>query len=76
LAEHLYQQAIDRKHDHPHAVRILARAWLFVIWHGWQDGVAYDPTKHRALQNLINQDQQRQRLDTGQLMGCVVPASA
>ena len=49
-----------RKHDHPHAVRILARAWLFVIWHCWQDGVAYDPTKHRALQNLINQDQQRQ----------------
>ena len=59
-AEHLYQQAIARKHDHPHAVRILARAWLFVIWHCWQDGVAYDPTKHRALQNLINQDQQRQ----------------
>ena len=51
-AEHLYQQAIARKHDHPHAVRILARAWLFVIWHCWQDGVAYDPTKHRALQNL------------------------
>lgn len=59
-AEHLYQRAIDRKHDHPHAVRILARAWLFVIWHCWQNRVAYDPTKHRALQNLIDQDQQRQ----------------
>ena len=59
-ADHLYQQAIARKHDHPHAVRILARAWMYVIWHCWQNGEAYDPTKHRALQNLLNQDQQRQ----------------
>ena len=48
------------RHDHPHAVRILARAWLFVIWHCWQDGAAYDPAKHRALQTLLNQDQQGQ----------------
>ena len=51
-AAHLYQRAIDRGHDHPHAVRILARAWLFVIWHCWQQGVPYDPNKHRALQGL------------------------
>ena len=44
---------------HPHAVRILARAWLYIIWHCWQDGVAYDPTKHRALQTLLNQTQHR-----------------
>lgn len=31
---------------HQHATRILARAWLRVIWRCWQDGVAYDPTKH------------------------------
>jgi transposase len=30
-AEHLHQQARARGHDHPHAVRILARAWLHVI---------------------------------------------
>jgi transposase len=47
-----------RAHDHPHAVRILARAWLFVIWHCWQDETAYDPARHRALQTLLNQDQQ------------------
>lgn len=35
---------------HPHAVRILARAWLRVIWRCWQDGVAYDPTLHRGAQ--------------------------
>jgi len=56
-AQDLYQRARNRGHDHPHAVRILARAWLNVIWHCWQDNVAYDPTKHGALQRLI-QDQQ------------------
>jgi len=53
-AADLYDQAIARGHDHPHAVRILARAWLYVIWHCWQDHTAYDPTKHRALQRLLN----------------------
>jgi transposase len=35
-AADLYRKAIKRGHDHPHAVRILARAWLYVIWHCWQ----------------------------------------
>jgi transposase len=52
-AADLYQRARDRGHDHPHAVRILARAWLFVIWHCWQQRVAYDPAKHHALQRLL-----------------------
>jgi transposase len=49
----LYDRARDRGHDHAHAVRILARAWLHVIWHCWQDGVPYDPVQHRALQRLL-----------------------
>lgn len=53
-AASLYQRARDRGHDHPHAVRILARAWLYVIWHCWQDRTEYDPTRHHALQRLIN----------------------
>jgi transposase len=57
-AAHLYSQARARGHDHPHAVRILARAWLFVIWHCWQDRTAYDPARHNALQTLLKQDQQ------------------
>ena len=57
-AADLYQRARARGHDHPHAVRILARAWLTVIWHCWQDRVAYDPTQHHALQRILNQDQQ------------------
>jgi len=56
-AADLYNRARARGHDHPHAVRILARAWLFVIWHCWQDHVPYDPARHRALQRLLNQDQ-------------------
>jgi transposase len=51
-AANLYNLAIARHHDHPHAVRILARAWLFVIWHCWQTNNPYDPAKHRALQIL------------------------
>jgi transposase len=52
-AAKLYHDAIARGHDHPHAVRILARAWLYIIWHCWQDGVAYDPAQHNALQALL-----------------------
>ncbi|WP_347354935.1 IS110 family transposase [Intrasporangium sp.] len=52
-AADLYNRARSRGHDHPHAVRILARAWLFVIWHCWQDGTAYDPDLHQALQRVL-----------------------
>jgi transposase len=44
----IYAQARARGADHPHAVRILARAWIRVIYRCWIDGVAYDPTKHKA----------------------------
>jgi transposase len=48
-AHDVYQRAIDRGADHPHAIRILGRAWTRVLWRCWQDRVAYDPTQHRAL---------------------------
>ena len=54
-AARLYDDAIAPGHDHPHAVRIVARAWLFVIWHCWQDGVAYDPARHKALQRILTE---------------------
>lgn len=56
-AADLYDRARARGHDHPHAVRILARAWLHIIWHCWHDNLAYDPTKHRALQRLLTQNE-------------------
>jgi transposase len=56
-AADLYAKARARGHDHPHAVRILARAWLDIIWKCWNTNTAYNPDHHRALQRLINQDQ-------------------
>lgn len=56
-AADLYARARARRHDHAHAVRILARAWLHIIWHCWQDHLAYDPTKHRALQRILTQNE-------------------
>jgi len=53
-AADLYTNARARGHDHPHAVRILGRAWIHIIWRAWQDNTATDPTKHRALQTLLN----------------------
>jgi transposase len=51
----IYDNARARGKDHPHAVRILARAWLYVIWRCWQDGAAYDPAKHNALHRVLEQ---------------------
>jgi transposase len=45
-AADVYARAIARGHDHPHAVRVLARAWIRVIYRCWIDGVPYDPNKH------------------------------
>src|SRR5664279_4665992 len=45
-AAKVYADAIARGHDHPHAVRVLARAWIRVIYRCWNDRVPYDPNKH------------------------------
>ena len=52
-AADLYNRAIARGHDHQHAVRILGRAWAYVIWRCWHDNLSYDPSQHRALQNIL-----------------------
>lgn len=49
----VYRRAIERKKTHPHAGRILARAWVYVLWRCWQDRVPYDPACHRALQDVL-----------------------
>jgi transposase len=48
-ARDVYHRAINRGADHPHAIRILGRAWTRVLWRCWQDRATYDPTQHRAL---------------------------
>lgn len=48
----VYARARGRGCDHPHAIRILARAWVRVLWRCWHDGTHYDVTRHRAAQAL------------------------
>jgi transposase len=44
----IYAAARQRGCDHPHAIRILARAWLRVIWRAWFDRKPYDADRHLA----------------------------
>ena len=47
-AARMYTAARVRGCDHPHAIRILARAWIRVLWRIWTDRRSYDPARHRA----------------------------
>ena len=51
-AAEVYRRARASGKDHPHAVRILARAWIRVIWRCWHDRTAYDPARHGGTQAL------------------------
>src|SRR5215472_10600951 len=52
-AAKLYADARARGKRNPHATRIVARAWIRVIWACWHNSVPYDPATHRARQHLI-----------------------
>jgi transposase len=54
-AAKIYNDARAAGKDHPHAVRILARAWIRVIYRCWLDGVPYDPARHGAAVALARQ---------------------
>ncbi|MEH3144260.1 MAG: hypothetical protein PGN34_02675 [Methylobacterium frigidaeris] len=47
-ARDVYDRARHRGCRHAHAVRILARAWIRVLWRAWTQRTPYDPHKHRA----------------------------
>ena len=49
----IYAKARGRGCDHPHAIRILSRAWLRVIWRAWTDRKPYDPSLHGGLQTML-----------------------
>jgi transposase len=53
-AADVYQKARRRGANHPHATRILARAWCRVLWRAWQDHQPYDPSRHRAAAPFLN----------------------
>lgn len=48
----IYLKARSRGCRHPHAVRILARAWVRVLWRAWQNRTPYDPQHHAAAAKL------------------------
>ncbi|MEO8509165.1 MAG: transposase [Betaproteobacteria bacterium] len=52
-AANVYAKARARDCDHPHAIRILARAWLRVIGRAWFDRKPYDGSQHRGAQRLL-----------------------
>ena len=52
-AHTVYCAARARGCDHPHAIRILARAWLRVIWRAWTNRLPYDPSLHGAAARLV-----------------------
>lgn len=54
-AREIYQRARTRGTSHPHAIRILGRAWSRVLWRCWQNHTPYNPTQHNALNTLLAQ---------------------
>jgi len=48
----VYQRAVGRGCDHPHAIRILARAWVRILWRCWQNRTPYDLSRHGAAATL------------------------
>jgi transposase len=47
-AARTYAAARNRGHRHPHAIRILARGWVRIIWQCWNTTTEYDPGRHLA----------------------------
>ncbi len=47
-AADVYHRARSRGCDHTHAIRILARAWVRVLWRVWYTKTAYQPHLHRS----------------------------
>jgi transposase len=45
-AASIYNRAKARGCRHQHATRILARAWVRVLWRAWQNQTQYDPQRH------------------------------
>jgi transposase len=59
-AADVYGRAVARGCDHPHAVRILARAWVRVIYRCWIDGKPYDPAVHGGAVRFADKAEERE----------------
>jgi transposase len=54
-AQAVYERARARGARHAHAIRILARAWIRIIWRCWSDHTPYDPAHHLSLNRLLQE---------------------
>ncbi|HKT03511.1 MAG TPA: IS110 family transposase [Rugosimonospora sp.] len=54
-AADIYHRARASGKDHPHATRILARAWVRIMWRCWQNNTPYDPALHGRTQHDAEQ---------------------
>jgi transposase len=52
-AKAIYARARDRGCRHPHAIRILARAWVRVLWRIWTDKTLYKPVQHNGAKTFM-----------------------
>lgn len=55
-AADVYRRARARGCTHPHAVRILARAWVRVLWRCWKNRTPYDPSRHGGASALAHSE--------------------
>ncbi|QIZ01095.2 transposase [Streptomyces sp. S1D4-11] len=55
-AAKIYNDARTRQKRRPHAIRILTRSWLRVMWACWRDGACYDPATHQTNGKTIEAD--------------------
>jgi transposase len=53
-ARDVYGRARERGCDHAHAIRVLGRAWVRVIFRMWREGEPYDPARHGGLQRFYS----------------------
>jgi transposase len=52
-AQDIYARARARGCDHPHAVRVVARAWVRVLWRSWASRACYDPAQHGGAKRFL-----------------------
>lgn len=52
-AAQVYARARARGCGHAHAVRVLARAWIRILWRCWQTNTPYEASLHRAAKPFI-----------------------
>ena len=52
-AASVYARARAKGFRHPHAIRVLARAWVRVLWRCWRNGTPYEAALHGAARPFL-----------------------